>query len=83
MILITRLKEDNTTIIKKLDALKIKSSGETLYKIKYLSKKINHEDEKIFIVASKQAVKVILSNVKRGNLKKAFFLSLEINLLFN
>ncbi len=74
MILITRLKEDNTTIKKKLDAFKIKSSAEPLYKIEYLSKKINHEDEKTFIVASKQAVKVIHSNVKKGNLKKSIFL---------
>lgn len=74
MILITRLKEDNITIKKKLDAFKIKSSAEPLYKIKYLSKKINHENEKIFIVASKQAVKVIHSNVKKGNLKKSVFL---------
>ena len=76
MILITRLKEDNITIKKKLDAFKIKSSAEPLYKIKYLSKKINHENEKIFIVASKQAVKAIHSNVKRGNLKKSVFLCL-------
>ena len=74
MILITRLKEDNKTIKKKLDAFKIKSSGESLYRIKYLSKKINHEDEKIFIVASKQAVKIIRSNIKRGNLKRSIFL---------
>ena len=74
MILITRLKEDNAMIKKKLDAFKIKSSAEPLYKIKYLSKQINYEDEKIFIVASKQAIRVIHANVKKGNLKKSIFL---------
>ena len=69
MILTTRLKEDNKIIQKSLKAYKIKSIGEPLYKIKYLSKTLYAEEDKIFIVASKQAVKIIQSKINVKNLE--------------
>ena len=73
MILTTRLKEDNRIIKKSLKTYKIKSAEESLYKIKYLSKRVNDENNKIFIVASKQAIKSIKLNIKKGNLKNSIF----------
>ena len=73
MILTTRLEEDNKIVQKSLKAYKIKSIGEPLYKIKYLSKTLYAEEDKIFIVASKQAVKIIQSKINLKNLRNSIF----------
>ena len=70
MILITRLKEDNKLISKNLSLLKIKSVSEPIYKIKFLSKALKEEENKIFIVVSKQTVKAIKHNPNYKNIKK-------------
>ena len=75
MILITRLKEDNKSIRKHLSLLKIKSLSESIYKIKFISKTLREEENKIFIVVSKQTVKAIKRNPEFKNIKKSFFIA--------
>jgi len=74
MILITRLKEDNKSIRKNLSLLKIKSISEPIYKIKFISKTLREEENKIFIVVSKQTVKAIKCNPDFKNIKKSSFI---------
>ena len=75
MILITRLKEDNKLISKNLSLLKIKSLSEPIYKIKFISKALKEEENKIFIVVSKQTVKAIKHNPNYKNIKKSLFIA--------
>ena len=82
MILTTRLKEDNRIIKKSLKTYKIKSAEESLYKIKYLSKRVNDENNKIFIVASKQAIKSIKLNIKKVNLFTNYLILSPLMILY-
>ena len=75
MILITRLNEDNISIRKNLSLLKIKSLSEPIYKIKFISKALKEEENKIFIVVSKQTVKAIKYNPNYKNIKKSLFIA--------
>ena len=75
MILITRLREDNKTIQKNLSLLKIKSLSEPIYKIKFLSKALHEEENKIFIVVSKQTVRAIKHNRNFKQIKKSVFVA--------
>ena len=75
MILITRLNEDTISIRKNLSLLKIKSLSEPIYKIKFISKSLKEEENKIFIVVSKQTVKAIKCNPNFKNIKKSLFIA--------
>ena len=75
MILITRLREDNKTIQKSLSLMKIRSLSEPIYKITFLSKTLREEENKIFIVVSKQTVKAIKHSRNFKHIKKSVFVT--------
>ena len=73
MILITRLKDDNSYIKKKLKNENIKIVSNPLYKVSYIKKKIESDSKKIFILASQHAIQIILNKKNFSKLKNSTF----------
>ena len=67
MILLTRLKEENISIQKKISVKNINSISEPIAKIRYFTKTLEAENKKAFLVGSQQTLKIIKlkKNLKR------------------
>ena len=59
MILLTRHKEENLFIKKKLLTKNINSISEPITHVSHLSKKLQAENKKVFLVGSQQTLKTI------------------------